>query len=139
MKVNYDLLSIPYQNFRTPDHRISAAIFKHTKDARSIINVGAGTGAYEPDHCKVTAIEPSLEMIAKRRRSTTTLIQGFAEDTPFKDNEFDIAMGILTIHHWTDITRGLNEMLRVRQLKVVSRKKLVFLCALRASARIHSL
>ncbi|MCK4710947.1 MAG: class I SAM-dependent methyltransferase, partial [Gammaproteobacteria bacterium] len=119
MKVNYDQLSEPYRNFRTPDKRIAAAIFKHTKDAKNVINVGAGTGAYEPTHCKATAIEPSLKMIAKRQKSGTKLIQGFAENLPFNDNTFDVAMGILTIHHWTDIAKGLNEMLRVAKQRVI--------------------
>lgn len=83
------------------------------------MNVGAGTGAYEPTDCDVVAIEPSHEMIAKRKQGTATVIQGYAEDLPFDDNEFDVAMGILTIHHWRDIPQGLSEMRRVAKRKVV--------------------
>ncbi len=58
-------------------------------------------------------------MIAKRKRAKATLIQGFAENMPFRDNGFDVSKGILTIHHWSDIVLGLQEMLRVSKNKIV--------------------
>lgn len=119
MSVDYDQLANPYGSFRKPDKRIAARISRHTKAAQSVVNIGAGTGAYEPTHCEVVAIEPSREMLAKRNTTTATAIQACAENLPFNDNEFDVAMGILTIHHWSDIRQGLSEMRRVAKQKVV--------------------
>ena len=119
MFVDYDKIAKQYQSFRKPDKRIASRISKHTKGTQKVINVGAGTGAYEPTHCDIIAIEPSQEMIAKRKVTPATIIQGVAENLPFDDNEFDVAMGILTIHHWSDIPQGLGEMLRVSKQKVV--------------------
>ncbi|MCH7881561.1 MAG: class I SAM-dependent methyltransferase [Proteobacteria bacterium] len=119
MSVDYDKFAKQYDSFRRPDKRIADSITKHLVGAQRIINVGAGTGAYEPTDCDVVAIEPSHEMIAKRKQGTTTAIQGYAEDLPFDDDEFDVAMGILTIHHWRDIPQGLSEMRRVAKRKVV--------------------
>ena len=31
-----------------------------------MVNVGAGTGSYEPTNCRVVAVEPSLVMVAQR-------------------------------------------------------------------------
>ncbi len=119
MFVDYDKLAKQYENFRYPDRRIADRIFRHTRNARRIINVGAGTGAYEPVHCKVVAIEPSRRMIERRKKTTATVIRGFAEKLPFDDNDFDVAMAILTIHHWDDIARGLSELRRVAKQRVV--------------------
>lgn len=119
MPVDYDKFAEQYEVFRKPDKRIADRISKHLVGAQRIINVGAGSGAYEPTHCEVVAIEPSQKMIARRKKTTATVIQGFAEDLPFGDNEFDVATGILTIHHWSDISQGLAEMRRVAKHKVV--------------------
>ena len=119
MFVDYDKFAKQYGSFRRPDEQIAGKISKHLEGAKRIINIGAGTGAYEPKNCDVVAIEPSQEMIAKRKEATATVIQGYAEDLPFDDNEFDVAMGILTIHHWADIPKGLSEMKRVAKRKIV--------------------
>ncbi len=119
MSVDYDNLAEPYRTYRKPDPRIDARIRFHIQGARRVLNVGAGMGAYEPEDCKVVALEPSHEMIAKRKNSNATLVQGFAEDLPFGDNDFDLSMGILTIHHWADIALGLQEMLRVSKDKIL--------------------
>lgn len=119
MSVDYDKLAKQYESFRESDIRIANKISKHTKDAISVINVGAGMGAYEPTHCEVVSVEPSYEMIAKRKETMATNVQGFAEKLPFIDNYFDVAMAILTIHHWSDIPKGLAEMQRVAKRKVV--------------------
>ena len=99
MFVDYDKFAKQYRSFRKPDKRIASKIFRHLEGAKRIINVGAGTGAYEPIDCDVVAIEPSQEMTTERKGATANVIQGYAEDLPFDDNEFDVAMGILTIHH----------------------------------------
>ncbi len=119
MTVNYDALAVDYQSCRIPDQRISEKIAAQLESAGSVLNVGAGTGSYEPSHCRVVALEPSQEMISKRGIGKAGAILGSAENIPFQDDEFDIAMGILTIHHWQNISRGLAEMKRVAKEKVV--------------------
>ena len=119
MTVIYDALAVDYQAYRIPDQRISEKIDAQLENAGSILNVGAGTGSYEPTHCRVVALEPSQEMISKRSHGKAEAILGSAENIPFQDDEFDIAMGILTIHHWQNISRGLAEMKRVAKKKVV--------------------
>ncbi|MFC1889819.1 class I SAM-dependent methyltransferase [Thermodesulfobacteriota bacterium] len=119
MTVNYDLLTEQYKAYRRPDPRIAQALWAHLAGARYVLNVGAGIGSYEPKHCKVVALEPSEEMIALRPASTATVVNGHAEELPFRDCAFDAAMAILTIHHWPDIRKGLSEMLRVTRARVV--------------------
>ena len=119
MTVNYNQLAEAYKKFRRPDPRIAAQIHAHLVGAKHILNVGAGSGSYEPDQDGIAAVEPSHEMIAKRVDTKTALIQGIAEALPFKDNCFDVSMGILTIHHWSDIVTGLKEMARVSRVKII--------------------
>ncbi len=82
-------------------------------DARTVLNVGAGAGSYEPASRQITAVEPSREMIRQRSPSNAIVIQCSAEDLPFADNSFDAAMAILTIHHWQNQPQGVAEMRRV--------------------------
>lgn len=84
-----------------------------------MLNVGAGTGSYEPSDREVTALEPSTEMIRQRPATAAPAIQGEAESLPFPDRSFDAAMAVLTVHHWTDKGRGLREMRRVSRGPVV--------------------
>ena len=119
MPVDYDQLAEQYRKYRKPDPKIAARIQFHIQGAQRVLNVGAGMGSYEPEGCEVIAIEPSYEMISKRKRTKAILVQGFAQDLPFRDNVFDISMGILTMHHWSDIAIGLQEMLRVSKNKIV--------------------
>lgn len=109
----YDTIGVNYAALRRPDPRIAAAITAALGTAQTIINVGAGTGSYEPDGRLVTAVEPSAAMIAKRTRPAAAVIQGEAEALPFPDRQFDAAMAILTIHHWRDKAAGLAELRRV--------------------------
>jgi SAM-dependent methyltransferase len=87
--------------------------------AKTVLNVGAGTGSYEMADKSITAIEPSIEMIKQRSASAAHVIQGSAEDLPFDDKSFDASMAILTVHHWTDKQKGLNEMRRVTRGPIV--------------------
>jgi SAM-dependent methyltransferase len=84
-----------------------------------VVNVGAGTGSYEPPDRDVTAVEPSEVMIAQRAPGAAPAVQAVAEDLPFADDSFDAAMAIVTIHHWTDVDAGLAEMVRVARRRVV--------------------
>ncbi|MGE5721522.1 MAG: class I SAM-dependent methyltransferase, partial [Sphingomonadales bacterium] len=102
-----------------PDPRIAALIARALGPARTVLNVGAGTGSYEPADRQVTAVEPSLEMIRQRAPNAATAIQGHAEDLPFDDDSFDASMAVLTVHHWSDREAGLREMRRVTRGPVV--------------------
>lgn len=115
----YDTIGVDYANLRKPDPRIAAQIHAALGDAKTVVNVGAGAGAYEPTDRAVTAVEPSQTMIDQRPADYGHAIQGVAEDLPFADNSFDAAMASLTIHHWSDQSRGLREMRRVARGPVV--------------------
>lgn len=115
----YDKIGGNYADLRKPDARIEAQIHEALGSANTILNVGAGTGSYEPTDRVVTALEPSAEMIAQRKPEAAPAIQGVAEDLPFEDKAFDASMAILTIHHWTDKPKGLSEMRRVTRDQVL--------------------
>jgi len=119
MQSLYDLISLNYADLRKPDPRIAALIHDALGDARTVLNVGAGTGSYEPADREVTAVEPSLEMIRKRPEAAAPAIQASADRLPFADKSFDAAMAILTVHHWPDKQAGLNEMRRVTRGPIV--------------------
>jgi SAM-dependent methyltransferase len=115
----YDTIGIDYANLRRPDPRIAAMIEHALGDARRVLNVGAGAGSYEPTGREVIALEPSAEMIAQRPAHAAPAVQGVAESLPFEDDSFDAAMGVLTVHHWSDPAKGLREMRRVSRGPVV--------------------
>lgn len=115
----YDTIGLDYANLRRPDPRIAAMIETALGDARRVLNVGAGTGNYEPKYREVVALEPSAEMIAQRPADAAPAVQGVAENLPFPDDSFDAAMGVLTVHHWPDPAKGLAEMRRVSRGPVV--------------------
>ena len=87
--------------------------------ARSVVNIGAGAGAYEPPQRHVVAVEPSHVMIAQRPANAVALVQGVAEALPFPDGCFDAALATFTVHHWHDSSRGLREMMRVARHQVI--------------------
>ncbi len=119
MRTSYDTIGVNYSDLRKPDARIQMMISKALGTANTVLNVGAGTGSYEPTDRSVTAIEPSIEMIQQRDASAATVIKGYAEDLPFDDNSFDASMAILTVHHWIDKEKGLKEMRRVTHGPIV--------------------
>ncbi len=119
MRAAYDTIGVNYSDLRKPDPRIEGVIAEALGPARTVLNVGAGTGSYEPADREVTAVEPSAEMIRQRRSPAARVIQGCAEDLPFDDKAFDAAMAVLTVHHWTDKEKGLKEMRRVTRGPVV--------------------
>ena len=119
MSVLYDTIGSAYSRYRKPDPRIQAMIDAALGDARSVVNVGAGTGSYEPRDRRVVAVEPSATMIAQRPQGAAEAIQGSAAALPFADDSFDAAMALLTVHHWPDIHAGLREMARVARKRCV--------------------
>lgn len=108
-----------YAAARRPDPRVTALIHEALGDARTVVNVGAGAGSYEPTDRDVIAVEPSATMIAQRPPGSARVIQGVAEDLPFADQEYDAALAVLTVHHWTDPAAGLRELRRVARRQVV--------------------
>jgi SAM-dependent methyltransferase len=118
-RVVYDQIGTGYAAARHSDPRIARAIRRALGDATSVLNVGAGSGSYEPDDIRVIAVDPSEEMIRQRPVTAAPCIKAFAEALPFEDGAFDAAMGVLTVHHWGDRTRGLREMRRVASKRVV--------------------
>ena len=108
----YDRLGVTYTATRREDPRLAAAIHGALGDAVTVVNVGAGTGSYEPRDRRVVAIEPSRVMIAQRARDAAPAIVANAEDLPLADDSVDAAMAVLTDHHWPDRSRGLAEMRR---------------------------
>ena len=116
----YDTIGVNYAQLRQTDPRLAAAIHAPLAGARTVLNLGAGAGSYEPDWAEVTAVEPSAEMIRQRPEGDRArVVQGVAEALPFADGAFDAAMAVLTVHHWTDVPRGLAEMRRVTRGPVV--------------------
>jgi len=109
----YDTIGLDYADLRRPDPRIAALIECALGGAETVLNVGAGTGSYEPSGRRVTALEPSATMIAQRPVGAAPAIQGHAEALPFPDDSFDAAMAVLTVHHWSDQPQGLRELRRV--------------------------
>jgi SAM-dependent methyltransferase len=119
MRATYDRIGTAYSATRRPDPRIAARIQGALGDAVSVVNVGAGTGSYEPRDRTVMAVEPSEVMIRQRPTGAPPVIQASAEALPFADSVFDAALAILTVHHWTDRDAGLAEMRRVAARRVV--------------------
>jgi SAM-dependent methyltransferase len=115
----YDRLGRGYSRVRRPDPRIAAQIDATLGEARTVLNVGAGTGSYEPQGREVTAVEPSAEMIRQRSPGSAPVVQASAESLPFADASFDASLAVLTVHHWADLGAGLAEMRRVSRERIV--------------------
>ncbi len=88
-------------------------------DAGTVVDVGSGTGSYEPHGRRVAAVEPSMEMIRQRRPGAAPVVRAVAEALPFAAATFDAALAVLTVHHWPDWRRGLAELRRVARRQVV--------------------
>jgi SAM-dependent methyltransferase len=115
----YDRIAATYASHRRPDPRIARQIDSATSRCRSLLNVGAGTGSYEPAGKVTFALEPSLEMIKRRLNRRPLAVQGSAERLPFHDRAFGGALSILSVHHWTELASGLSEMRRVSRERIV--------------------
>jgi SAM-dependent methyltransferase len=115
----YDRIGEGYRLYRRPDPRIAAALAQALGSARTVVNVGAGPGSYEPAGRSVVAVEPSAVMIRQRPARGPRVVQASATALPFRDGAFDAALAVLTVHHWPDRARGLAEMRRVARDRVV--------------------
>jgi SAM-dependent methyltransferase len=118
----YDAIGATYSVTRRTEPRIAAQVWAALGDARTVLNVGAGTGSYEPSDRDVTAVEPSAVMRAQRPAGAARCVAAAAESLPFEDQSFDAAMAFATVHHWRDPIAGVLEMKRV------ARRVVVFTC-----------
>ncbi|MBT2234178.1 methyltransferase domain-containing protein [Nonomuraea sp. NEAU-A123] len=116
---DYDRHGHGYARQRRTDPRIAAHVHAALGQARTVINVGAGAGSYEPEDRHVVAVEPSAAMRAQRPRHLAPALDATAERLPFDDDAFDAAMATVTVHQWTDTERGLRELRRVSRGPVV--------------------
>jgi len=118
----YDTIGTTYTVTRRTEPRIATQVWAALGEARTVLNVGAGTGSYEPSDRDVTAVEPSAIMRAQRPTGAAQCVAATAASLPFKTQSFDAAMAFATIHHWPDPIAGLREMRRV------ARRVVVFTC-----------
>ncbi len=116
---DYDTIGARYTAFRRADPRIAAQVHRALGDAGSVVNVGAGTGSYEPPGRAVVAVEPSAVMVGQRPPGAAPAVRAWAERLPFPDHTFDAALAVLTVHHWRDVALGLDELVRVADRVVV--------------------
>ncbi|MFJ5778972.1 class I SAM-dependent methyltransferase [Streptomyces sp. NPDC093094] len=114
----YDRIGTTYSRTRRPDPRIAAQIHAALGDAADVVDVGAGSGSYEP-RGTVLAVEPSRVMIGQRQPGAAPAVQGVAERLPLRDDAADACMALLTVHHWTDLAAGVAELRRVARRRVV--------------------
>ncbi len=119
----YDTIGKGYASQRVPEPSWVAQITAGLGDAKTVLNIGAGTGNYEPDDRFVISVEPSDLMLSQRTKGIA--IQGVAEAIPVPDNSFDASMGTFTVHHWPDRAKGFAELRRIsrRQVLVVFESK----------------
>ncbi|WP_220040530.1 MerR family transcriptional regulator, partial [Streptomyces tateyamensis] len=115
----YEAIGSAYPATRRTEPRIAARLWEELGDARTVLNVGAGTGSYEPTDREVTAVEPSAVMRAQRPPGAAPCVAAGAESLPFADQSFDAAMAVSTVHHWPDPVAGLRELRRVARRVVV--------------------
>jgi ubiquinone/menaquinone biosynthesis C-methylase UbiE len=117
--VVYDSIGRTYSGRRQSDPRIASIVESALAGCGSVLNVGAGTGSYEPCSGLVVAVEPSRTMIDQRPAGAAPSVQALAEALPFRDDSFDAVLGILTVHHWKNPTKGFAECARVARSRIV--------------------
>jgi SAM-dependent methyltransferase len=117
--IRYDRIGQGYSAQRRADPRIAAVLHRALGDARTVVNVGAGTGSYEPTDRPVIPVEPSTAMSLQRDPALPPAVLGVAESLPLADDTADAAMAVMTMHHWADVDRGLAELIRVARRRIV--------------------
>ncbi len=116
---DYGVIGAAYSRHRRPEPAIARVLEHALGPARTVCNVGAGAGAYEPLRRRVVAVEPSATMRAQRARGLGPAVAAVAEALPFGDGEFDAAMTTFSVHQWGDLEAGLAELRRVARSQVV--------------------
>jgi SAM-dependent methyltransferase len=115
----YDTIGQGYLAHRRAEPRWEALIHQQLGDGRVVVNVGAGTGSYEPRDRAVVAVEPSSVMVSQRRAGAAPAVRASGSALPLRSSSADVAMAILTMHHWDDWTAGLAELCRVAPRRIV--------------------
>jgi SAM-dependent methyltransferase len=115
----YDAIGRSYSTRRRADPRLAARLEALIGCHGTVLNVGAGTGSYEPIRSGVVAVEPSTVMLSQRSAYAAPAVKAIAEALPFQDQAFDVVLAILTVHHWQNQRRGLEECARVARDRVV--------------------
>ena len=115
----YDSIGQGYAERRKEDPRIAKRIHRALGGSGSVVNVGAGAGSYEPRDRYVVAVEPSTVMLRQRLPEAPPVVRASATDLPFRDESFDASLAVLTLHHWPDVSRGIEELRRVARGIVV--------------------
>jgi SAM-dependent methyltransferase len=117
---NYDKDGVRYSARRQTEPAIAHYIHAALHNAKTILNVGAGAGSYEPEDRYFISVEPSVSMRAQRLSNhKNPALTGRADNLPFDDKSFDAATAFLTIHHWPDIKKGLSELRRVARHQII--------------------
>ena len=119
-KAIYDNIGINYTGTRRTDPKIAEQIYAKLHGAQSIVNIGAGTGSYEPEHIDLVAVEPSAEMIAQRKKDAAPVVKAFADHLPFEDHSFTHAMTVLSMHHWKNRAEAFKEINRVTKQRFLA-------------------
>jgi len=117
--VTYDRIGVGYRAIRRTDPVLASRIWAALGGARTVLNVGAGAGSYEPLDRWVLAVEPSSVMIAQRPPDAAPVIQAPVEKLTLADQTVDAAMAILTLQHWESVEAGLRELVRVVRDRIV--------------------
>jgi SAM-dependent methyltransferase len=115
----YDSIGHGYRERRKQDPRIAERVVRALGSSESIVNVGAGAGSYEPRDRKLVAVEPSMVMIRQRPPEASPAVCASATNLPFRDESFDASLAVLTLHHWPDVWRGIEELRRAARKTVV--------------------
>ncbi|MBC7861670.1 MAG: class I SAM-dependent methyltransferase [Bacteroidia bacterium] len=117
---NYETPGQNYSGIRKTDERIAAYVYEALASAKTVLNVGAGAGSYEPADKYIVAVEPSAAMRSQREKSKKVpAISATADSLPFDDRSFDASMAMVTLHHWPDMNKGLKELRRVTKEQVL--------------------
>lgn len=116
--VAYDRIGATYRSTRRPDPRIASQVHAALTAMDTVVNVGAGTGSYEPAQT-VVAVEPSMVMIGQRPAGSAPCVRALAEALPLRDKCVDAAMALLTVHHWSDVATGIRQLRRVARHRIV--------------------
>lgn len=119
MPAVYDTIGGGYAVTHQPDPRLARAMHAALGEVRTVVNIGAGSGSYEPPDLGVTAVEPALAMLRQRPADAAPAVQAVAASLPCVDAAFDAAMAVLTVHRWQQRAAGLAELARVARHRVL--------------------
>ncbi|MEM7371611.1 MAG: class I SAM-dependent methyltransferase [Bacteroidota bacterium] len=117
----YNRIGITYNQTRQADPYLVERLYALLvpEPGKQYLDIGCGTGNYTLElhnmGVNLLGVDPSEEMLSKAKSKAPTLswTQASAEAIPFPDAHFDGAVATLTLHHWTDLERGMEEVYRV--------------------------